>query len=175
MRLIQLAGEKFGRLTVIERAPNRNGKITQWLCECECGTELVVQAVHLRTGHTRSCGCLKRDMIASTGRANLTHGHRIANSRTYETWRAMIRRCELPTNDNYRYYGAKGVRVCSRWRNSFEAFLEDMGERPAGKTIDRINPEGNYEPGNCRWATPLEQRHNQRMKKKPKTLPLPAK
>lgn len=89
------------------------------------------------------------------------HGHARQKSPTYQTWMSMRRRCSDPTNKSWKYYGARGVRVCDRWAE-FANFLADMGERPDGKTLDRIDPDGDYEPSNCRWATPLEQRHNQR-------------
>lgn len=94
-----------------------------------------------------------------TGR-NTTHG--MSGTRVYQVWASMIKRCENPAEKNYRHYGGRGIRVCDRWRHSFEAFIADMGERPDGMTLDRVNVDGNYEPGNCRWATYAEQSRNTR-------------
>ena len=154
----KLFGRRFGRLIA-----RRYVKGSKWECICDCGTIVIVDTAKLTTGHTKSCGCLQVDRAAE---ANTTHGQARARLRsvtsTYRTWQQMKRRCFNPANHNYKYYGGRGVVVCDRWRESFEAFLEDMGERPSGHTIDRINSDGNYEPGNCRWATPTEQRRNRR-------------
>ena len=106
-------------------------------------------------GFTKSCGCLKRE-------ANRTHGHtsRTGNTPTYDSWKAMKFRCLNPKARFYRLYGGRGIKICDRWLHSFENFLEDMGERPAGLTLDRRDSNGNYEPQNCRWATPAEQVRN---------------
>jgi hypothetical protein len=115
---------------------------------------------NLRSGDVRSCGCLQREIIA---RRNRTHGHSVrgAETPTYRSWKAMHTRCTNPNPSTWAHYGGRGIEICERWR-SFESFLEDMGERPEGTSIDRIDVDGNYEPGNCRWATPTEQRANRR-------------
>lgn len=154
MRLIDLTGQSFGRMLVLERAAN-NGKQPAWLCVCECGVRKVVQGGNLRDGNVQSCGCLR----ASSA------GHAAAGSQTYNSWKAMRARTCAPTNPRYADYGGRGITVCARWRDSFAAFLEDMGERPADRTLDRIDNDGNYEPGNCRWATASEQQANQRRRK----------
>lgn len=164
-----LTGRTFGRLLALEIVGQaQKGKDMLWRCRCSCleQKELVVKSGSLVTGNTRSCGCLWKEHILVSGKKNRRHGHNVGKreTRTYSSWSRLKSRCLNPKDPHYRTYGAKGISVCERWRFSFENFLEDMGERPPGRTIDRINPYGNYEPGNCRWATPLEQRHNQRAK-----------
>lgn len=157
-----LKGAVFGRLRVVSFS-HRNKKLTQhWACLCECGTKTIVSGYHLRMGETRSCGCFARDVatknLTTHGQASKLKG----SSRAYKTWVSMRRRCRGgPATHSYRYYRALGVTVCKRWVK-FENFFEDMGERPEGHTLDRIDPYGNYSKKNCRWATPETQRLNQR-------------
>jgi hypothetical protein len=157
MKLLDLTGQNFGRLTVIERV-TPVGVRPKWLCQCSCGEQIVVSRAGLRNGHSRSCGCLHRERTSRLGKGNLRHG--ATSTPTWTSWRGMIRRCTETTNDHWRLYGGRGIKVCERWRYSFENFLADMGERPEGLTLDRIDPDGDYEPENCRWTTPLVQRHN---------------
>lgn len=166
MRGHDLTGQVFGRLTAATRADARVNGSVAWWCDCVCGNRAMVGAADLRYGKTKSCGCLHREIASlrahQLGRANARHGHKRdgKESRTYASWRAMLKRTADLTN---KYYGGAGVIVCPRWRESFDAFLADMGERPRGKTLDRYpNPAGNYEPTNCRWATGVEQRANRR-------------
>lgn len=159
-------GEVFERLTVIGQAdPKRrkkNGhKIYCVSCRCSCGGEVVVEENKLRCGNTKSCGCLVREMGA---RWKGTHGHRSRTkySRTYNCWSSMKQRCYNPKTKEFRLYGARGIKVCERWLNSFDNFLADMGEAPPGLTLDRVRSEGDYEPGNCRWADWDTQERNRR-------------
>jgi hypothetical protein len=151
--LIDLVGKKFGRLIVLERIDDINGKPTRWLCRCNCNKKITVLGYNLKNGNTKSCGCLK-----------IRHGHRTITitSPTYQSWRDMIQRCTNLKYKQYHYYGGRGITVCKKWRNSFEIFLEDMGETPKGCQIDRINNDGNYCKENCRWITPKKQARNRR-------------
>lgn len=161
------AGDRFGSLTALraERRTRCNGQRRWvWLCRCDCGSEVSVPVGNLQTDNTKSCGCQKPARIA---KARTTHGQSrrrrtAAPTPTYNSWASMIARCVDPNATKYALYGGRGIKVCDRWRK-FENFLADMGPRPPGTSIDRFpNPDGNYEPTNCRWATPREQRLNQR-------------
>lgn len=151
-RLKDLTGRTFGKLTVVERAPNRGGRV-HWRCSCECGAETTVAAHTLSCGHTTSCGC-------AVG-ALFKRSHGLRESRTYNIWCHMKGRCGVPTNVDYRHYGARGITVCERWL-SFENFVADMGEAPAGYSIERKDTNGNYEPSNCVWIPATEQPRNTR-------------
>lgn len=156
-RAPDLTGQVFGSLVVTERSGTTPGGVATWVCICQCGKETVCRANHLRSGRSKSCGC---------GRT--PHGHTSGRiSSTYVSWASMLTRCRNPNQSGFEYWGGRGITVCEKWM-SFENFLADMGERPAGKTLDRFpDVNGNYEPGNCRWATPKEQRANQRKTTKP--------
>lgn len=168
MKCIDLAGQRFGRLQVIERAPNnRNGRV-MWYCLCDCGRDVVVRGEDLRYGCTKSCGCLDRE-VAREKMRKLVTVHNGCGTRLYAVWNSMKQRCYDPNAENYEHYGGRGITMCDEWHYSFAAFREwamqtgyDEHAPYGACTIDRINVDGNYCPDNCRWATAKEQRANQR-------------
>lgn len=164
-------GKVIGRLTVISYAGKRK-RGHFWKCQCSCGKTSEVFGWSLATGRTISCGCYRAD---ATRAMRLKHGHTIgarggnhvAVSKEYRAWQNAKDRCYRPNRKNFKDYGGRGIRVCDRWRDSFSNFLADMGQCPAGKSLDRFpNMNGNYEPGNCRWATVKEQMNNTRRNRK---------
>src|SRR5574341_1719101 len=166
MKFVDRSGHRIGRLSVLSRAPNHGYKV-YWLCRCVCGKEVERAASNLsRHQEKQSCGCLQKETLAAQLRKrNTRHGHCAGRgpggrSPTYGSWRAMVYRCHSPSDSSYAKYGAKGVMVCARWRKNFENFLADMGERPNGTTLDRIDNTKGYEPGNVRWATATTQQNN---------------
>jgi hypothetical protein len=158
MKLIDLSGKRFGRLTVVSRDHSRTTD-TYWFCTCDCGTTKSIAAYTLTKGLSKSCGCLRTEIVRAR---SITHGNKINRkaSREYKSWSAMKSRCYRATNKKYHRYGGRGITVCDSWRDSFSNFLRDMGPAPSGTTIDRINNDGNYEPGNCKWSTSIEQGNN---------------
>lgn len=153
MRIIDLVGQRFTRLLVVGRAPNKSAKDTnaRWHCRCDCGRMCIAYGQDLRREKFKSCGCLNAERIYKHGQSR---------TKEYRTWLTMRQRCENPNNGAYEQYGAAGVTVCERWK-SYEAFREDMGPAPSPRhTIDRIDGTKGYEPGNCRWATYAEQNRN---------------
>ncbi len=150
---LNLAGQRFGRLTAVAYLGQ-----SKWSCKCDCGAETRTLANNLIRNKAQSCGCLKRETAAAMMR---THGMR--NAPEYRVWSTMIERCHNPNNGKYKSYGARGIRVCERWRTDFAAFIADMGQRPTPQhSLDRRDNDGNYEPGNVHWATREQQANNTR-------------
>ena len=168
-----LTGLRFGRLTAVRLLPDRviyGGKpFVVWECLCDCGNSANVIGQHLVQKNTFSCGCLRREVAkrphpkatAASKEFSIKHGR--SHSTEYSSWGSMIQRCTNPNDPAFSYYGGRGVTFCDAWKD-FTAFFRDMGPRPSGTSLDRINPYGNYEPGNCRWADRVTQANNTRRK-----------
>ena len=159
------SGEVVGRLFVIKEGPphiqyNGRKRIT-WECRCECGNVIYVEAGNLRASHTTSCGCLVLENCSSVGKKNFRHGK--TKTREWYAWRGCRDRCYNPFTPQYVNYGARGIKVCDAWKNSFDAFYKDMGDCPKGFSLERIDVNKNYEPSNCKWASSEEQMRNRRV------------
>ena len=158
MKAIDLTGQVFGRLTVVDRAPNPEHKQTRWNCLCQCGNETIVFSSNLKSGHTVSCGCFRKE---TTGIHRITHG--LSGTTNSKLWSWMKDRCSNPNNPCYAAYGGRGISVCTRWVESLEAFHDDMGERPTPEhSIERQDNDKGYNPCNCYWADKVAQANNTR-------------
>ena len=162
-KLVDLVGQKFNLLVVVRQHDSTKAG-ARWVCTCDCGETTVVNSLKLRNGSTKSCGCHRRSM-------NPNKSHGMANKTpTYKTWKCMRHRCNNPNSTQYKWYGARGINYDAAW-DDFLVFLADMGERPEGKTLDRIDPDMGYSKANCRWATPKQQAENNRGCFKPNLQP----
>jgi hypothetical protein len=152
---IDVTGERYGRLVAVNRIAPINGK-TVWLFQCDCGSAYEARLENVRHSHTRSCGCQKTENIRQR---SLRHGHQVdrKESRTLKSYRHAKSRCENVNDPKFPIYGGRGIKMCQQWAVDFTTFLADMGECPPGKTLDRVDVNGHYEPRNCRWATSMQQ------------------
>jgi hypothetical protein len=157
-----LTDMRFGRLTALARDYSKSGHAF-WRCRCDCGKDAIVASVSLRNGNTRSCGCLQREVTVAR---STTHG--LSGTPTYYSWINMIRRTTHENDPRYPGWGGRGIKVCDRWRE-YPNFLADMGERPPGTTLERVDNDGDYKKENCTWATPLQQFQNTRLQRDPVT------
>ena len=158
-------GQRFGRLVVKALTAKRRHGQPLWMCLCDCGNQALVRAKHLSGGNVRSCGCIRREQQIGKVRRRWElhpgHGETKPTTLEYRTWAWMIQRCTNPNNSHWSAYGGRGITVCDRWRD-YRNFLADMGRKPEGLTLERIDVNGNYEPSNCKWATWSEQNKNKR-------------
>lgn len=159
-------GDKFGRLTVLEKFESyvspSGKKQGRWLCLCDCGNEVAIITSNLSRGTSTSCGCFAKE---NTSRIKRKHGGTLDRSKGYRAWTKMINRCTNPNSKDYPEWGGRGITISEEWRHSFENFIRDMGERPSGFLLDRIDVNGNYCKENCRWADPSLSRFNTRKSK----------
>lgn len=166
---IDLRGNRFGRLIVVSRVGSTKSGHSTWLTKCDYGGESIVSRGCLVKGETQSCGCLNREAVTISNNERKKHNGTKEGRKTseYNCWSQAKQRCENPLANGWKYYGGRGITMCQEWRDSFVAFFDYMGKKPAASySIDRIDVDGNYEPGNCRWATPKEQANNKQAHKR---------
>lgn len=164
-KFIDLAGKRFGRLIVIERDENDKYGNLMWLCKCDCGNVVTVRGNHLKHGQTQSCGCLQAEKSKERIiEYNYVHGKR--GTRIYGSWKSIKDRCLNCNSSAFHNYGGRGITICDEWKNDFQAFYDYVSQLPhfgeKGYTLDRINNDRNYEPGNVKWSTEKEQANNRR-------------
>lgn len=159
-KALDLIGKQFGELLVVKRERNRKG--VYWVCKCNCGSETTVRSDALRYGGTKSCGCYREANRSVIGKTNATI-HGLCGTKGYRVWNQMMDRCYNKNCKSYKYYGARGIKVCKRWHDPAN-FIEDMGQPPKGLSIERINNDKSYSKKNCKWATRSEQQQNRRGK-----------
>lgn len=161
-KLINIVGQKYGRLTVIEYAGKfKDGHMSAWRCKCDCGNEVVVIGRNLKNGNTKSCGCIAKEINKN---CDLFKKHGYSGTKLYAVWKGIIQRCFNKNNKEYKNYGGRGITICREWKNDFVNFYDWAISNGYEEklTIDRINVNGNYEPSNCRWATTKTQSRNRR-------------
>ena len=158
MKLIDLTNQKFGKLLVLEKAITQNEKV-MWKCLCDCGNIVIVKGVNLKNNRTKSCGCLKKELIV-----NRSTKHNQRHTKLYEVWKTMKQRCYNPNNKSFKNYGGRCISICEEWKNNFTAFYNWSMQNgyEENLSIDRINNNGNYEPSICRWTTRIVQQNNTR-------------
>lgn len=155
-----ISGKTFTKLTVLHATDERRNGSVMWKCRCDCGNEVLVRSTALTIGKTKSCGCSKIERVVK--RNISTASHNMRRTPIYECWQSMKQRCLNPASPDYKNYGGRGIRICDEWKDSFKTFLFDMGVRPEGTSIDRIDVNGHYCKENCKWSTNKEQANNKR-------------